>query len=526
MLRLRGSHQAIVEMSVDAADPCSAPEPPNADRQPGMGRSVVWNYLGAGAEALAGFALAGYIVRRIAVAEYGLLLLAMTLCAMMFLLDLGLSSVLVQAYVAAAKIGARKLSGLLSTAFIVLAGLGLFGVLVFTAIALSLPGPFKIPHAYVREGSVVFILVAISTQTGFPTIALECVYQAFHRFDRINQLQFLTVAIRVALTTGLLAAGYGVIALALVMVVTSFVRLLGLWMALPLSVPGARLEPRLFDWKLLKPLIAPGGWALLDNAVGQLASASDMFILGIFGSMNSVALFGLAGKLPTQITNAVARGTMVILPSLARHHVNADHRHLRDVYLTAQKLVFTGVLPAVALGCICARPLIQVWAGDAYLGAAAVMQWLLLAALSVAIEHSSDNLLYARGEIRTAARIAALESVANVALSLALVFRYGAAGLAAGTAITHIAINALWCTPAACRAAGIRCPELVSAVIGGDRVLPALLAGEIVIISLLRQALAPIGVLIAGVVAGAIYLAVWALRTAIPLWASRTRMAE
>jgi len=183
-------------------------------------------------------------------------------------------------------------------------------------------------------------------------------------------------------------------------------------------------------------------------------------------------------------------------------------------------------LPVVVLGCVCARPLIQVWAGSAYLAAAAVMQWLLLAALSLAMEYASDLLLYACGEVKTAARIAIFESVANVLVSLVLVFRYGAVGLAAGTAVTHILINAFWYTPAACAAAGIRVSALVKAAMGGQTWLLLLLFGEVVVIRLLWFALSPVWVLIAGVIGGVACMAVWWLRTAVPMWRLRAERAD
>jgi O-antigen/teichoic acid export membrane protein len=501
-------------------------DPDTLNRQHSIARSVAWNYLGIACESLAGLVLIGYVVRRISVAEYGLLLLAMSLCSMMFLLDLGLSNLLVQAYIAAAKDSWQKLSDLLSTAFVALTALGTLGLLVFGSIALNLPGPFKIPHEYIREASIVFILVAIATQLSLPTMALEYVYQAFHRFDRINQVQVVTATVRIVLTVVLLAAGYGVVALAFVQTLLSLSRLLLLLIALRWSVPGVHLDIQRFDWNLLKPLLRPGGWAALDNSVRQLASISDSFILGVFGSMGSVALFGIGGKLPTQLSNVVTRGAIVILPSLAKHHADADLRQLRRVYLNAQKLVFTGVLPAVVLGCLCARPLIQVWAGTAYIGAAAVMQWLLLATFSLAMEYSSDLLLYACGEIKTAARIATFESVANVAVSLMLVSHYGALGLAAGTAITHIVINVFWYTPAACRAAGIRTSELVREMIAGHAWPFVLLIMAVLIISLAWLTMPPVGVLIVAVISGIAYFAMWGIRTAIPMWRLRAEMAE
>ena len=475
---------------------------------------------------MAGIVLVGYVARRISVVEYGVLLLAMSLCAMMYILDLGLSTLLVQAYIAAVKEGDERFANLLSTAFVALIGLGTVGLLVVAALALRVPGPFHIPLEYVRRASIVFVLVAAATQVRLATLALECAYEAFHRFDRINQVQCVTATGRVAATLVLLAQGYGVVGLAAVQVVVSSLRLLVFCIALPWSVPAADLDVRRFDWNLLKPMLGSGVWAVMDNSARQLASVSDSLILGVFGSVSSVAVFGLGGKLPAQLSNIVSTGACVILPSLAKCHSDGDQRQLQRVYLNAQILVFTGVLPVVALGCVCAQPLILLWLGSAYIGAAAVMQWLLLAALSLAIECPSYLLLYACGEVKTGARIAAVESIANVLVSLALVSRYGAVGLAAGTAITHILINALWYTPAACRAAGTKTSELVRAVMGGQAWPVLLLIVEIIIIRLVRSALPPEGVLIFGVIGGIAYLALWGLRTAIPMWRQRVEATD
>lgn len=496
-----------------------------SSRRSSIAKSVAWNYAGAGFEALAGLFLVSYIVRRIAVGEYGVFLLAMSVSALLSLLDLGLSSLLVQAYVSAEK-RERSVTDLLSTAFVALAAIGAVGVAVFVALAAMLPGPFNIPREYVGEASLVFVLVALAGQVSMPTIALDFAYQAFQRFDRLSHVQIATVTLRVVLTATLLAMGKGVVALATVQVVVSTVKMLLLFAGLKKYVPGARLDPRRFDWGVLRPLLKPGGWAVLDNCMRQMASSSDSFILGMFGSISGVALFGVGSKLPRQVWSLVSRGAIVMLPSLAEHHADEDVVRLRQLYLNAQRLVFTGVLPVVALGCVCARPLMQVWAGERYLGAAVIMQWLLFAALSLSMENSSDLLLYARGEVKTAARISTAESVANVLLSLVLVFRYGAVGLAVGTTLTHIFINALWYTPSACRSLGLRVSELLKAMLSGNGWAFALLAVEVVILELLRARVSAPAMVTLGVIAGFIYLAVWNARMVIPMRRMRVEAAD
>jgi O-antigen/teichoic acid export membrane protein len=359
-----------------------------------------------------------------------------------------------------------------------------------------------------------------------PTIALDFAHQAHQRFDRLNQVQIAAVTVRVVLTATLLAMGKGVVALAAVQVVVAAVKLVLLLGGLRTYVPGARLDLRRFDWGVLKPLLKPGGWAVLDNSMRQMASSSDSFILGMFGSVSGVALFGVGSKLPTQVWSMVSRGAIVMLPSLAKHHADQDVAQLRKLYLNAQRLIFTGVLPVVALGCVCARPLMEVWAGERYRGAAVIMQWLLFAALSLSMEYSSDLLLYARGEVKTAARISTAESVANVALSLVLVFRYGAVGLAVGTTLTHILINALWYTPSACRSVEVRISELLKTMLSGNGWAFALLAAEVVLLASVRTRVSAPAMVTLGVIAGMIYMAVWSMRIAIPMRRMRAEAAD
>ncbi|PSH02899.1 MAG: hypothetical protein CXZ00_15075 [Acidobacteria bacterium] len=486
------------------------------DRQPGIARSVVWSYVGYAADIVAGILLLGYVVRRVPPAEYGLLSLAGALSMLLYLLDLGLFNILVQKYVEIMEAQDKdKLEALLSTTLFGLAGLGSIGMGIFLAVAFCLPGPFKIPPEYLKETRVVFILMGVVVQIGLPTTALEQLYQAFRRFDRINQIQLLTAAIRVAFTILILTTGHGIVALAGLQVLMAIARIVMLWLFLPSSGIGIQLK-LMFDWNLLKPLLRSGGWAWAENISRQLATVSDLAILGMFSSMNAVAMFGVGSKLPMHVSSAVSRGALVVLPALSRRQQRTSE--LQRIYTQTLALVLGGVLPIVVLGCVCARPLIRVWAGDAYLGAAPVMQWLLLAALSLAIEHPSDLLLYGRGHVKIAARIAIFESFTNIVVSLLLVSRYGAAGLAAGTALTHLLINAFWYTPAACRAARLSPRMLISAALhrlGWPSLL--LILGIVFVRLLLLFGFAPQVVVMAGVASGLAYVAVWGFRIVMPL---------
>jgi O-antigen/teichoic acid export membrane protein len=467
-----------------------------------------------------------YVVRRVSVPEYGLLLFVLSLSAGLYLLDMGISGVLVQSYVSVLAVEDKdRLNELMSTAFWALAMLGFVGVLIFSAIAAILPGPFNIPRPYVHEAAIIFVIAALVIQVSLPRTALEQVYQASNRYDRINQIQLLTTALQFALTVVVLLAGYRIVALAVVQLAVSLLSLLLLSLALPASVPQASLNLTRFKWALLKPVMNLSKWAFLDNLGFCLFNVLTWTILGSLSSMREVAMFGLAARLPTQLRNAVEKGAHVTLPLMSERAANNDLEALQGIFFRTQKLVFGAILPFIVLGCVFARPLIQVWAGGEYVRAAIVMQFLLLATLGDAILCSSGTLLYATGQVKKAAWMSLLLNAAGICGVLLTVSRYGAAGVALTIAITQVFLGGGWFTVAACKVCRGSPMALVREALREAAWPAVLLMLAIAIVLCFWKALSPLWLVLAAAASGCIYLALWGARTAPGLFRDRTETA-
>src|SRR3974390_960622 len=91
--------------------------------------SAAWNYAGHAYQLAINFGVTFYIVRHLAVSEYGLLLFVTSLPVTLYILDMGLSNVLIQAYVSVNR-EAHQLNDLLGTAFVALTALGALGALI------------------------------------------------------------------------------------------------------------------------------------------------------------------------------------------------------------------------------------------------------------------------------------------------------------------------------------------------------------------------------------------------------------
>ena len=491
----------------------------------GTARNVAWSYAGYAIQIGVNLGTTAYIVRRVSVPEYGLLLFVLSLSAGLYLLDVGLSSVLVQCYMSVmADRGRDRLNELMSTAFWGLTMLGFVGVLIFSSIAAILPGPFNIPRPYVHEAAVIFVIAALVIQVGLPRIALDQVYQASNRYDRINQVQLLATAAQFVLTVLVLAAGYRIVALAVVQLAVAAFNLLLLIVVLPASVPEVSLRFTRFNWELLKPVIHLSKWAFLENLGVCIFNLCTWSILGSFSSMREVAMFGLATKLPTQLRNAVEKGAHVALPLMSERVAGNDPDGLQDIFFKTQKLVFGAILPVVVLGCVFARPLIVVWAGGQYANASVVMQLLLLAAFGDSILFSSYTLLYAAFRVKRSAFMLCTGNAIGICGMLLSVSRYGATGVAFSTATAQVLMGG-WFTVEACKACHASPIALVRGALR-DVALPAVvMVVAIAIILRFGKALSPLWLILAAAAIGCAYLYFWGTRAALLHYRGREETA-
>lgn len=490
-------------------------------------QNIAWNYAGHVYSLAINFGLTYYLVRYLNISEYGLFLFITSLSATLYLLDMGLSSILVQSYVAALLHSDKsRLSALFSTAFVALSVFGSIGALILVGLSFALPGPFKVPPQYIQSASIILVISAALIQIGLPSIALEQIYQASNRFDRINQSRLISSTLQLLLTIGVLATGFGIVGLASVQLVSAVIQILLLFIGLRRSVPKIQLRIAHFRWSLLRELTALSKWAFLNNISSYILELFGWAILGSLGSMREAALYGLATKLPKQLWNLVDKGTGITLPSLSECYLNNDIRSLQRSYLRSQKFVVGAVLPFILLGCIFAGPIINVWAGPTYAQATPVMQWLLLAALSHAMLYSSDLLLYACGRVREAAWISAAGGAISLIGSVLLVPRFGAAGMASSIAVSQLFVCCSWFTVEACRISKVSLNVLLRNLLNGLG-LPVLAMAFAVVISLsIRSLLSPFWLVICGVVSGSLYLGVWGFRTALPLARNEIEVSE
>jgi O-antigen/teichoic acid export membrane protein len=501
-------------------------------------RSVSWNYLGYFFEFVSGLLLLAYVVRRISVHEYGIYLMAQAVAAFLYLLEFGMGNVLVPLYISTfARSGIAEVSRLASTVFLALLGFGAAGAVVLSLAALFIPRLIGLPSANAALAVRVLIVMSVAVGLALPQMVLEQLCQAFHRYDRINQVHIAAVGLRVALTVAVLMAGRGILALATVQVVVSGLRLAGLWAVASTAISGLSLQFR-FDRKLLLGAMHMSKWAFGDDISHRISLNAESVILAALGSFEQLALFGVGSRLPAHLYQFAARGLSVLLPTLSQHHAEGDKAQLRATFSATYRVCLTGLVPLAAFAAICAPDLMKIWAGQAYAGAAPVMAWLLMSSLSMVVMLPSDMVLYSHNQIRKAALFSILQTLGKIALALALARQYGALGVAVGIAVWHWSVNLFFMLPAACKVAELSPWELWRVALtghnrkdgsqgAGDRKGNLIQGGAFVLCAVAlgsgMKVLGTLEMFVACILISLLYAGIWANCTALPMW-RRARM--
>jgi O-antigen/teichoic acid export membrane protein len=176
------------------------------------------------------------------------------------------------------------------------------------------------------------------------------------------------------------------------------------------------------------------------------------------------------------------------------------------------------MLPFIVMGMVLAVPIMHVWVGQKYADAGTVMRWLLIGSFSHAFSYAADLLLYARAKIKLVAWITLCGGASSVICAFLLVPHYGAAGLAAGVALSQLVITGLGLALSACRTAGIAPLTLVTSPLKGQFWPLLILVADCALLWAARSHLSSMWLVLLGAVGGGAYLSIWCVRTVLPMY--------
>jgi O-antigen/teichoic acid export membrane protein len=478
-----------------------------------VARNVSTRYLAIMAETALGLVMLPFNLTHLGTAEYGLWVLLGSITVHFSILDLGYGGALVK-FMAQyrAHRDSRAINEIASTLFVVFSIVGLVAYGVAVIVAFNLGHIFKLTPDQAQTGKWILMIIAIHISLNFPFSVFGGIISGFQRYDA-NNLVAIATSLAVALVNAvILLAGYGLVTL---VAATTCVRIVAYFVYRNNAYrifPELAIRLSLFRRSRLREVTTFSVYSSVIDWANKLNYQLDQLVIGAFLGSSAVAVWAPAERIITGTQRLTNQLNGVLFPVIVDSDASQQKQRLQQILLQGTRLSLAMVVPIAAALILLADPLVHAWLGPkkaaAMAGSVPVIQ-ILAVAVAIRVGNATGNtVLKGAGEHRMLAFVNLATGLANLAMSVALIHRYGLIGVAVGTLIP-IAFTAFFILyPASCRRVGL--PVTVAL---REAVLPAVWPAFVVGLALAGTRLISSGTLLAVVLqaagGGLLYLALF-----------------
>jgi len=477
-----------------------------------VARNVSTRYLAILVETVVGLVMLPFNLAHLGAAQYGLWMLLGSLTVHFSLLDLGYGGALVK-FMAQyrAHRNVQALNEIASTLFFVFAAVGIAAYAVAVGIAFNLDHFFKITPEQAQTGKWILMILGVHVALNFPFSVFGGVISGFQRYDANNMVAIANSFVVALVNVAVLSAGYGLVAL---VATTTTVRVIGyfIYRANAYRIfPELRVRPSLFRRARLREVTGFSVYTSIIDWANKLNYQLDQIVIGVFLGSTAVGVWSPAERIISGTQRLTNQLNGVLFPLIVDSDATKKQERLQSILLQGTQLSLAMVLPVAAALVLLADPLVHAWLGARAASVAEAIPVIQILAVAVAFRVGSatgTTLLKGAGKHRMLAFVNLGTGLANVALSIALVRRFGLVGVAWGTIVPIAFTSCFIVFPAACRRAGLPIGRAVlDAVL--PAVWPAFIVGGVLAYSRAVSSGTLLAVVLQAAGGGALYLALF-----------------
>jgi len=407
-------------------------------------RNVFSNWVAYLTNAMVGLLLSPFIVHRLGATGYGLWTLIVALTGYFSLLDLGIRQS-VGRYVARflALKDEENASRVASTAFVSLSIAGAFAFLATIVIAAFFFDNFKIEPQHFEAARIALLIAGVNIGLTLALSIFTAVLIASERYDAVGAVSTLNPLLRAVLIVLFLKNGYGVITLAVINLAISIASYVAMGMLARRLCRPVRLSVRLASWPMLKELFSFGIFRFIWIVGNQMIFYTDSLVIGSFLNAAAIAYFTIASSLINYGRNFVEQVADTFYPLAARLDAQKNTAAIRDLLIWGTTATLLLILP-IGFGYIfLGQHFIGLWMGNEFLFSATILAILTIPQFTGTSQYLSTIILAGMAKHRVLAYLTIGEGIANLALSILLVRKWGLIGVAIGIVVPHLTTGAL-----------------------------------------------------------------------------------
>ena len=400
-------------------------------------KGVVISYIGIFISIILTLIYTPWMISQIGNADYGIFTLASSLINI-FLFDFGLSLAvhkkISENIVTSDK---AKISSYVGVFFKIYFILGIFILATFSVIYFLLPSIYKgMDSLSFNRFSNVFLILSIYSAISFMAIPQNGLLKAFEKFGYLRLLDLLHRILSVTLVVIALLCGMGLYGVVIGSCLSGMLIVLIKYLFIKF---GLKVIPK-YDMKVsavFRDIYSISFWGAFIGFSQRFIFTLTPTILGIFASVNEIAIFGIIASLESNFytIGAVLNGYFVtkttdLLRNNNLHQLEGDMINVGKFVLSFVGLFVIGFI-------IIGYDFIILWVGD-YFSLAYLGTILVIVPTYFYLPHTiSNDILVASNEIKYQGYIYAAMGLLNILLSSLLSYLYGAVGASLSIAIVY-----------------------------------------------------------------------------------------
>jgi O-antigen/teichoic acid export membrane protein len=396
--------------------------------------------------AVIAFFLSPFVVHHLGSVAYGAWVLVNSLVAYMGLLDLGMRGTVVRFLARYHASGEHEESSRVLGAALAFRGLVSGVIIVVGLVGATLITKFHIPPELHHAARLALVLSSLSMATALTGGVFAGVSLALHRWDIVSKISIAQSVLTAAGVVVALETGHSIVAIAAWQLTTTVLSALTQFAAAHRLYPELGYQIRIPRRNLVSELFSYSFFVLLINVNAQVIYYTDTLVVGAFLPVVAVTSYAIGGNLVQYMRDTVSGLATTFMPASASLEANKEQEKLTRLLIEGTAATLLVALPVIVGLFLRGGTFIRLWMGAEYAETSSrVLRVLLIAWIFICANSCSGNISYGLSRHKPAAIWTTAEAIANFALSILLVKRWGLIGVAWGTVIPSLVVNAgIW----------------------------------------------------------------------------------
>ena len=332
----------------------------------------------------------------------------------------------------------------------------------------------------IEDIQIALVLLGLNAAVSISGSVFGGILMGLQRFDLERGTQVAVTAARLGLTLYFLSSEHGLVTLAAIFLAVSVLENALMAVFARRLLPNLRLRPSLIDRKTVRETFGFSAYTSTAVISEQLVYATDAIVIGFGLNLLAVVPYSIAHRLCEMMRQPIHQVGIVSLPRASELHRTRQTEELSRFTLGAMSMSILLAGGALVGGAFFGGALIETWMGPTYAPVVEShrLMTLLVTAQVVALPAGIlRKSLVGTGFVRIPSLLVLGGAIANLLLSLALVFPLGVYGVALGTLIPIVLVDGFALLPIGLRHLGISRRRAAWELVGRNVVPLVALAG-------------------------------------------------